>query len=101
MNCTLKECPMFDALLTGTHIGDDPANCCIVYGDPVNCRLLKLYYKQETHDKHIIGRLEGHKADYRQELDNPDSRKSSEYINGVVIGLGIAISEIEEQCEIN
>lgn len=48
------------------------------------------------HDRHIIGRLEDHKNDYKQELDNPDSRKSSEYINGVVIGLGIAISEIEE-----
>lgn len=46
MNCTLKECPMFDALLTGTHLCDDPANCCIVYGDPVNCRLLKLFHKQ-------------------------------------------------------
>ena len=49
------------------------------------------------HDRHIIGRLEGHKDYYKQELDNPDSRKSSEYIRGVVIGLGIAISEIEDK----
>jgi len=87
MKCTLKECPMFDALKN---------NHCIVYGDPAECRLLKRIHLYEIHDKHIIGRLKGHKDDYRQELDNPDSRKSSEYIRGLVIGLGIAISEIEE-----
>ena len=47
MNCTLKECPMFDALKN---------NSCVVYGDPIECRLLKKIRAYE----HVISCLDGY-----------------------------------------